>query len=124
MSRYPDQHANGLVICSTYNCPFPSKTNGLCVKHYNLWYSRYGRKKKTTSREVGPVQRITSLDETLVTCHACGQGGIVTTLIGEFWCPCGAITPFERSDAHAARNNNDPLSERYLICPVLRKEKE
>lgn len=27
-------------------------------------------------------------------------------------------------DAHAARNNNDPLSERYVITPVLRKEKE
>lgn len=30
----------------------------------------------------------------------------------------------EVRDAHAARNNNDPLSDRYLICPVLRKEKE
>jgi len=27
-------------------------------------------------------------------------------------------------DAHAAGNNNDPLSEKYVITPVLRKEKE
>ena len=27
-------------------------------------------------------------------------------------------------DAHAARNNNDPLSGRYVITPILRKEKE
>lgn len=27
-------------------------------------------------------------------------------------------------DAHAARNNNDPLSEKYVITPILRKEKE
>ena len=26
-------------------------------------------------------------------------------------------------DAHAARNNNDPLSDRYRIVPVERKEK-
>lgn len=30
----------------------------------------------------------------------------------------------EKRDAHAARNNNDPLSDRYVITPVLRKEKE
>lgn len=30
----------------------------------------------------------------------------------------------EVRDAHAARNNNDPLSDRYVITPVLRKEKQ
>ena len=30
----------------------------------------------------------------------------------------------EVRDAHAARNNNDPLSERYVITPVLRREKQ
>lgn len=27
-------------------------------------------------------------------------------------------------DGHATRNNNDPLSNRYTITPVLRKEKD
>lgn len=27
-------------------------------------------------------------------------------------------------DAHAARNNNDPLSDRYVINPVFREESE
>ncbi len=27
-------------------------------------------------------------------------------------------------DSHATRNNNDPLSDRYTITPMLRKEKE
>lgn len=30
----------------------------------------------------------------------------------------------EQRDAHAARNNTDPLSEKYVITPILRKEKE
>lgn len=90
-----NQHANGLVICKRWGCPFPSQTNGLCVKHYNRWYAWYGRKAKQVQ---GPVQHMT-LDETLVTCHVCGQSGIVTPTVGVFWCPCGAKTPFERRDA-------------------------
>ena len=30
----------------------------------------------------------------------------------------------EKRDLHAARNNNDPLSDRYRIIPERRKEQE
>ncbi len=43
-SHYRD--ADALVICSWHQCPFPAKTNGLCQRHWNRWYSWYGRKEK------------------------------------------------------------------------------
>lgn len=30
----------------------------------------------------------------------------------------------DERDAHAVRNNNDPLSDRYVITPVFREESE
>lgn len=41
----PSQHAERLVICSVWQCPFPARTMGMCHKHHTQWW-RWHRKKE------------------------------------------------------------------------------